>query len=222
MRLQILPIALSAVLLAACSAERAPADDGTVPASGQADTGQPSAATPPATPPPTSLPEPDESSDVPPSSTPDGKDNQASFTGYGDVKFGTAAADMEKAWGGELRERGKSDNETCYFMTPIWVTVPADFNFMIGDGKFARFSTESAKYVAPGGGRIGMSQAEIEALYPGRVEVQPHEYTNGKYLRIKDSAGGNGVLIFETTDKGMVDEFRVGVPPQIDYVEGCA
>jgi hypothetical protein len=237
MRLSILPIALSAVLFAACSAERAPADADTAPAAEQPASGPSATRTPPTATPPSSLPEPGEAGDLPPPSTPDGADNQAgsnqggsnqagsnqaSFSGYGDVRFGTAAADMEKAWGGELREVGKGDNEGCYFMTPAWVTVPADFNFMISDGKFARFGTESAKFVAPGGGRIGMSQAQIEALYPGRVEVQPHKYSDGKYLRIKDAGGGNGVLIFETDVKGMVDEFRVGVPPQVDYVEGCA
>lgn len=223
MRLQLLPIALSAALLVACSGERAPADAQTPPpASDQTSTGQPDTPTPPATTPPPSLPEPGESSDVPPAGTPDGSDAQASFSGYGDVKFGTAAADMEQAWGGELREVGKGDNDTCYYMTPTWVATPADFNFMIGDGKFARFGTESAKFVAPGGGRIGMGQAEIEKLYPGRIDVQPHEYSDGKYLRIKDAGGSKAVLIFETDENGVVEEFRVGVPPQVDYVEGCS
>ncbi len=224
MRLQLLPIALSAALLAACGGDPAPADAQTAPpASEQASTGGESGTgAPPATTPSESLPEPGESSDVPPASTPDGSDAQASFSGYGDVRFGTAAADMEQAWGGELREVGKGDNDTCYYMTPTWVAAPADFNFMIGDGKFARFGTESAKFVAPGGGRVGMSQAEIEKLYPGRVELQPHKYGDGKYLRIKDTGGSNAVLIFETNEKGVVEEFRVGVPPEVDYVEGCA
>jgi hypothetical protein len=224
MRLRLLPIALSAALLAACGGDHAPADAQTAPpASEQGSTaGESDTAVPPATTPPPSLPEADKGSDVPPASSPDGSDAQASFSGYGDVRFGTAAADMERAWGGALREVGKSDNDTCYYMTPTWVAAPADFSFMIGDGKFVRFGTESAKFAAPGGGRVGMSQAEIEKLYPGRVELQPHKYSDGKYLRIKDAGGGNGVLIFETNENGMVEEFRVGVPPEVDYVEGCS
>ena len=68
----------------------------------------------------------------------------------------------------------------------------------------------------------------IEKLYPGRVEVQPHHYLyeeGGKYLRIKSRDGENGVLLFETDGKGngaKVTEWRVGVPPQVDYVEGCS
>lgn len=224
MRLRLLPIALSVALLAACGGDPAPADaQPAAPVSDQAGTGAESdPGVSPATTPPPGLPEPAENSDVPPASTPDGSDAQASFSGYGDVRFGTAAADMEQAWGGELREVGKADNDTCYYMTPTWVAAPADFNFMIGDGKFARFGTESAKFVAPGGGRVGMSQAEIERLYPGRVELQPHKYGDGKYLRIKDAGGSNAVLIFETTEKGLVEEFRIGVPPEVDYVEGCS
>jgi hypothetical protein len=96
---------------------------------------------------------------------------------------------------------------------------------MIGDGKFVRFGTESDKFAAPGGGKVGMTRAEIGRLYAGRVEEQPHKYTDGLYLRIEDPAGGKGVLIFETDAKGdaaKVTEWRVGVPPQVDYVEGCS
>ena len=224
MRLQLLPIALTAALLAACSGERVPADARTTPAaSDQAGAARSEPAPAPAAAPASPPSEPGEGGDdAAPANTPDGGEAQASFNGYGNVRFGTAAADMEQAWGGALREVGKGDNDTCYYMTPTWVSVPADFNFMIGNGKFARFGTESARYVAPGGGRVGMSQADIEKLYPGRVEVQPHKYSDGKYLRIKDADGSNAVLIFETSGDGMVEEFRVGVPPEVDYVEGCS
>lgn len=222
MRLQLLPIAMTVVLVAACNEERTPVDDRSPPAAEPADPTPPAASATPATPPPTSLPEPGESVDVPPAGTPDGKDGQATFNGFGDLRFGMAAADMEQAWGGALSERGKADNETCYFMAPTWAKAPAELSFMIGDGKFVRVGTQSASFVAPGGGRVGMRQAQIEALYPGRVEVQPHKYSDGKYLRIRDAAGGDGVLIFETDERGVVEAFRVGLPPHIDYVEGCA
>ncbi len=218
MRLHFLPIALFATLLGACSADAPPP----VAATPVAD---PAASNTPASKPEASLPEPGETSDVPGPSNPDGDDDLASFSGYGDVKFGIAAADMAKAWGGELKEEGKGDNVSCYFMTPAWVKNSAEFNFMIGDGKFVRFGTESSRFLAPGGGKVGMSKAEIIALYSGRIEEQPHKYSDGQYLRIKDSGGGNAVLIFETSAKGdaaKVTEWRVGTPPQVDYVEGCS
>ena len=57
------------------------------------------------------------------------------------------------------------------------------------------------------------------------VEEQPHKYSEGLYLRVEDTAGGTGVLLFETDGKGddaKVTEWRSGVPPQVDYVEGCS
>jgi hypothetical protein len=113
------------------------------------------------------------------------------------------------------------EGETCYYLNPVSNPAPGYFAFMIEDGKFVRYDVGNDKETAPGGGKVGMLTSDIEALYPGRVEQQPHEYSDGKYLRIKDTAG-NGVLLFETDAAGKVTEWRVGVPPQADYVEGCA
>ncbi len=211
-----------ATLLAACGTQEAapPADSGAEPPAPADD--QPVEDVPPATAPVT-----------PPAATPDeaqgtappGNTELARFDGYGDLRFGIVADEMPQAWGGELVTLGKDDNPGCYFMTPKWVEVPAEFAFMIGDGKFARYGTESGKFVAPGGGKVGMTKAEVAALYAGRIEERPHKYTDGQYLRIADGAGGDGVLVFETdgkTDTAKVTEWRVGVPPQVDYVEGCS
>lgn len=207
--------------LVACSGEPPPANDTAPPVVAD----QPATDVPPATAPGTPPIAP--SADAPSAADqgPDGDRGLARFDGYGDIRFGTAAAGMGKAWGGELTTVGKEYNESCYFMTPVWVKTPSEFNFMIGDGKFVRFGTESAKFVAPGGGKVGMDKAAIGTLYAGKVEEQPHKYTDGQYLRIKDPAGGKGVLIFETDAKGddaKVTEWRVGVPPEVDYIEGCS
>ena len=93
---------------------------------------------------------------------------------------------------------------------------------MIEDGKFVRYDVSNDKEVAPGGGKRGMTRDEIKKLYPGAAE-QDHKYVEGgKYLRVKDDAGGNGVLVFETDAAGKVTQWRVGVSPQVDYVEGCS
>lgn len=206
----LLSIALIAAL-AACTEERAPqaGDAAAVPATAPA-----SDAVPPAD----SAPQP-----APASSPRAGAgEAQASFAGYGDVEFGTAAADMEAAWGGELNEVGKEFNPGCYFMTPLWVETPAEFNFMISEGKFARVGTESAKFAAPGGGTVGMSEAELQALYNDGLTASPHKYSDGKYLSINASGVAPTRLVFETDEHGIVTEWRVGVTPEVDYVEGCS
>ena len=205
-------------LLAACSNDAAtPPTEAAAPAPAPA-MDQPAEDVPPATAPGTPAPE----ATAP---TPGDALALSRFDGYGDMHFGTTAGDMPKAWGGELTVRGKDENASCYFMTPKSVTDPGELAFMVGDGKFARYGTRQAKLAAPGGGKVGMTKAEVAALYPGRIEEQPHKYGDGQYLRIKDAAGGAGVLLFETdgkTDAAKVTQWRVGVPPQVDYVEGCA
>ncbi len=212
----LLSIALVAAL-AACTGERTPADGAAAP--------EPAVDTAPATP----APAPDAPANPTPDAMPDtgatDAGNQlASFKGYGDVTFGTASADMAEAWGGELKALGKEYNERCYFMNPVAVSRPADFNFMIGDDRFVRYGVESERYTAPGGGKVGMTKAEIAKLYAGIKESQ-HAYTDGQYLEIKDPAGGNALLVFETDGKGddaKVTEWRVGTPPHVGYVEGCS
>lgn len=156
---------------------------------------------------------------------PNGDPNLARFSGYGDIPFGTPVADMARLWGGELRTLGKEFNDRCYFLVPVWAKRPADFSLMVSEGRFVRFSTERDAFIAPGGARVGLTKAEVIRLHAGRVDVQPHKYSDGQYLRVRDPAGGRGVLILETDGKGddaRVTEWRIGVPPEVDFVEGCA
>ncbi len=214
--------AFALLALSACRGEPAPPPETAGPPPPAAAMDQPAEDVPPATAPEAPVAE----AQAPAAgATPDGDRDLARFDGYGDIRFGTAAADMPEVWGGELRTLGKEANPECYFMTPKWVRAPADFNFMIGDGRFVRFGTEDATFAAPGGGRVGMARSEIDRLYAGRIEQRPHKYSDGLYLRIRDEAGGDGVLVFETdgkADTAKVTEWRVGVPPQVDYVEGCS
>ena len=155
-----------------------------------------------------------------PDATPDAMAD-ARFDGYGDMRFGMTAAEAAKAWAGELTRLG-TEGESCYYLTPKWVKNAGEFAFMVEDDRFVRYSTQSAKLTAPGGGKVGMSTPQIEALYAGRIERMPHKYTDGQDLRIKDSADATRAVLFETDAKGMVTNWRAGVAPQVDYVEGCA
>lgn len=204
--------------LAACNADRDAAANATN-APPAAD--QPAEDVPPATmPSPASLPSP--ASTAMPAPAADGADAQASFAGYGDVKFGTAAADMERAWGGELKTLGEDVNPACYFMAPSWAS-PAEFDFMIADGRFVRYGTRSGKIVAPGGGKVGMTVAQLQTLYHGALEAKPHQYVEGgRYLSIAASGVAPAKLVFETDAAGKATAWRVGLSPQVDFIEGCS
>ena len=148
-------------------------------------------------------------------------DTMARYDGYGDMRFGMDEAAFDKAWSGKLKG-APEQGSTCFYKTPSWVKSPRDFAFMFEAGHFVRYDVGTVKETAPGGGEVGMDEAQIRALYGADVEVQPHKYVDGaEYLRIT-APQGNGVLVFETDEHGKVTRWRAGVPPQVDYVEGCS
>jgi len=147
------------------------------------------------------------------------------FKGFGPANFGGTQEDVRMAWGGDLGDAKPDQSGGCYYLIPQPVgTDGYRTAFMIEGDKFARIDVRRDDVTAPGGGKVGMTKAQVSALYTG-IEEQPHKYSDGLYLRIKDANGGNGVLLFETDGKGddaKVTEWRIGVPPQVDYVEGCS
>jgi hypothetical protein len=147
------------------------------------------------------------------------------FKGFGPANFGATAEEVRMAWGGDLGDAKPFEPGGCYYLIPQPVgTDGYRTAFMIEGDKFVRIDVRRNDVAAPGGGKVGMTKARIAALYTG-IEEQPHKYSDGLYLRIKDATGGNGVLLFETDAKGddaRVTEWRIGVPPQVDYVEGCS
>lgn len=149
------------------------------------------------------------------------------FKGYGSVQFGADPEAVRSAWrtarAGDL-QAAPPEPAVCHYLMPK-PPPPGGYRiaFMIEDDRFRRVDVKAPDIVAPGGGRVGMSVEEIEALYSGRIETRPHKYIEGgQYLRITDDTGGDGVLLFAADDQGRVTEWRVGVPPQVDYVEGCS
>jgi len=146
----------------------------------------------------------------------------ARFDGYGAARFGMSADEVREAWDGELNGN-PAEGETCFHLNPAGQPSIAYFALMFGDGEFVRYSVANDRMTAPGGGRRGMDEAEIEALYGDRIERSNHKYVEGgEYLRIAAPEAGDTVLIFETDAQGTVTEWRVGRPPHVDYVEGCA
>lgn len=149
-------------------------------------------------------------------------DTQASFAGYGDMKLDSTVDEAKAAWGGELNGR-PSEGSTCYYLTPKWVKKASDFAFMAEDGKFVRYDVGTDKEAAPGGGKVGMSTEELQKLYNGALQSTPHKYVEGgHYLSIAASGVAPSKLVFETDAAGKVSAWRVGLSPQVDYVEGCS
>lgn len=147
------------------------------------------------------------------------QDALGSYTGYGAAQFGMDEDAFHAAWRADLK--GAVDPAgSCSLLQRPWDNALGDFDFMFEHGHFVRYDVGTPKDVAPGGGKVGMSTAQIRALYGPGMQVLPHKYMqNEHYLRIEDGKGH--VLIFETDAKGIASRWRVGIPPQIDNEDGC-
>ncbi len=141
--------------------------------------------------------------------------------GYGGLRFGMDEAEARAAWKGDLKG-DVIEPGNCAYLRP---KADAEFRvgFMFERGVFVRYDVNIESEAAPGGGRVGQTRADIERLYAGRVEAQPHNYVTGAhYLRVVEPGTTDRALVFETDESGRITRWRIGRVPQVDYVEGCA
>ena len=142
-----------------------------------------------------------------------------SETGFGPIVVGMTPLEARTAAGGRLQLPERLGAEGCDY-----AAVPGleGLTFMIENGRVVRVDVRARGIRTVEGGAVGDTEARIQELYPGRVTVSPHKYTEGHYLTVaaRDAAGGSVQLIFET-DGSHVTRFRGGLLPQVAYVEGC-
>ncbi len=144
----------------------------------------------------------------------------ASWQGYGPLQLGIGAEQLRTLWPGELQGDVVADGG-CYYLSPAGEDDARPF-FMIEGNRFVRYDLRSSAAPAPGGGTVGMDLGQLQALYPDADIPQPHKYVaGGKVLRVPAAEGGTGVLVIELGADGKASAWRVGLPPQVDYVEGC-
>ncbi len=144
----------------------------------------------------------------------------ARLDGYGPVALGTSLDDVRAAWKEPLQ--GEVADDYCHALRPEGAQAD-DVVFMIEGRKLVRYDVRNDRIVAPGGGKVGMTQGELQALYPERADLTPHKYEeNGHNLRVRSADQGGAILNFEIGGNGTVTAWRVGLPPQVDYVEGCS
>lgn len=203
----LLPLVMAVTLLSACQRD---------PAAAPATEPQTTATATPMAEAPAPTPAADDTA------APAGPVSQASFLGYGDMMLGSTVDEARAAWGGELNG-APMEGTTCHYLWPKWITRPADFAFMMEDGRFVRYDVGTDKETAPGGGKVGMSVEELQKLYGGALKGAPHKYTQGgQYLSMDAGDVAPTRLVFEVDAAGKVTSWRVGLSPQVEYVEGCS
>lgn len=145
------------------------------------------------------------------------------FEGFGPAKFGADEEQVRMSWGRPLEAGTPAEGATCYQLTMD--PRPEDgkgIRFMFEEGRFVRYDVDVPMHVAPGDFTVGASAADVLAAFQGRVEEQPHKYVEGgRYLILSPPDGGPARLVFEINPDGVVSAWRIGLPPQVHYVEGC-
>ena len=144
-----------------------------------------------------------------------------SFAGIGPLHFGMHPQALRRLWSGHLYgQPPEHDPQACYYLAPR--ARGGSVLLMVEGNRFVRVDVRAAAEVAPGGGRVGMPMRRIEMLYAGRVAVAPAKYAaQGRVLTVTPALGSHVRLVFDVDAVGEVSGWRIGMLPQIDYVEGC-
>ena len=145
------------------------------------------------------------------------------FQGFGLAKFGDNEEAVRMSWGRPLNVSKPAEGSTCLYLNPeVMPGAKRGIGFMFEDAKFVRYDVDDASQIAPGNFKVGDAAADIKAAFSGRIEEAPHKYIpKGFTLTVTPEDKSAARLIFEIGEAGKVITWRIGVPPQVLYVEGC-
>jgi hypothetical protein len=144
---------------------------------------------------------------------------RANARGIGPVQVGMTEAEARSALGGAFPKPAGSGE--CAYVTIE--AAPGAPRAMLVGGRIARLEVRDSAIATDRGARVGDTESYIQELYPGRVSVQPHKYTNGHYLVVTPAAPADSAfrIVFET-DSTRVTQYRMGRLPEVEWVEGCS
>lgn len=131
---------------------------------------------------------------------------------------------VRMSWGRPLNASKPALGATCHYLYMENMLEPLrGVTFMLEDRQFVRYDVSDTQQVAPGDIVVGDSAASVLQAHAGHVENQPHKYIEGAHtLVVTPVEQTNARLIFETDANDTIVNWRIGVPPQIYYVEGCS
>jgi hypothetical protein len=207
---------LAMLVLAGCGGERPATRDGATTPRNEAAPAPEGAAMPATTSPSVLPPAPDTiGAQVDPAVS----QRDARLDGFGPLRLGMTAAQAEAAWPGLFaRMQGVASRRDCFHVS---TGLPYS-TVMFEGGRFVRFDAGDESIAAPGGGRRGVGEAELQALHGNALVSSADRFApGGKLLSIQAGGVAPSKLVFVLRPDGVVDEWRVGLLPQADYDEGC-
>lgn len=148
------------------------------------------------------------------------------INGIGSVQVGMSITEASQAAGTPLvKDSSRIDKVyNCFFVKPQ--NEPNGINFMVTNNRISRVDVfQNRSITTIKGAKIGDTEEQIKALYPGLIQVTPHAYNRTGYYHYltfvpQDQADRNYRLVFET-DGNRVTNFRAGKLPEVEWVEEC-
>jgi hypothetical protein len=140
-----------------------------------------------------------------------------SVTGAGDIRIGMRLPDLMPYLAEGTDTTGIGGG--CRFVSVTG--APDSVGFMVESGRLARIDVRGGPTPTAEGARVGDEESRIEELYPD-LRRMPHKYTDGNYLIVIPIPGDTLHRYVFETDGERVTQYRAGVYPQVEWVEGCA
>lgn len=140
--------------------------------------------------------------------------------GVGPVRAGMTLKELS-AVAGETVRPDYDFNESCDYVKPKF--LPNGVSIMIVDDSVGRIDVTEKGILTKEGAGVGDLESRVLSLYGTRAHVEPHKYTGptGHYVIVQQPSDTLHRIVFETDGK-VVEMYRAGRRPAVDYVEGCA
>lgn len=144
------------------------------------------------------------------------EESSVTTVGIDEIEFGMTVEEAEQAAGTRLIPVEGETADACYRVAPE--QAPEGISFLVADGRVERVDIDSGPITTRSGAGIGMSIAELTALFPDRTQTTPSP--NGTIVTFvpSDEADAEFRIIFDT-DGTSVTAFRSGRLPVV--TDGC-
>ena len=149
-------------------------------------------------------------------------ESEITLVGLGPLRIGMTLEEATNALGLPLIPLGRNLSGECAHYQAD--TKSQTLGVMVVDDRVIRVDVWPGSTLSTvSGAKIGSSEADIMALYPGQIESTPNPYTKGKFLTLVPNNPELSIyrLVFETDAEGKVIQYRTGQFPAVTWPDGC-